>query len=364
MKIGIYARGLSEKVGGPKEYIKLMCESIIDTIPKEDQLFIFHNLKERYFKTKKINVKEIMIKSKNKIICDFIIAPRIINKYNLDVVWFPKNVIPFFIKTKKIVSILDLGYFLPELNAYPLLDTKYMKFMVRTSCKRADKIIAISQNTKKDIVNLLKINPNKIDVVYLAAGSKYKVIKDKKNLDMVKKKYNLSKKFILFTGTISPRKNLVRLINAFNKISEGIPHELIITGSKTWKDKEVTSLIENNKKVRRIGLVDDEDMPALYNLADIYIYPSLYEGFGLPILEAQACGCPVITSNTSSIPEVGGDSVLYIDPYSEDSIKNAILELSRNKKTKKKLLLDGFKNAEKFSWKKSSYKILKICEEF
>ncbi len=349
MKIGIYARGLSEKVGGVKQYIESMTKAIITNIDEDTELYIFHNCKKRQF-AGKTNVREIIFKSSNKMICDHILAPYYIKKLKLDVVWFPKNVIPFFVKAKKIVTVHDLAYFLPEYNAYPLIDTIYMKTMIKSSCKRADKIIAISKNTQKDIAHLLGIPVSKIDVIYEAADKKYRVINDKKELERIRKKYKLSREFILFTGGISPRKNLVRLMEAFNQISDKIPHDLILTGGKGWKNSKELELIKSNERIKKIGYVSDEDMPYLYNLADVYVYPSLYEGFGLPVLEAQACGCPVIASNVSSIPEVIDDSGIMIDPYDIAGLAGTIYKVLANMELREDLVKRGLERTKQFRW--------------
>lgn len=359
MRIGIYARGLSVKVGGVKQYIESMTKAIIENIDEDTELYIFHNCNSKKF-TDKTNVREIIFKSSNKMICDHVLAPYYINKLKLDVVWFPKNVIPYFVKAKKIVTIHDLAYFLPEYNAYPLVDTIYMRIMIKNSCKRADKIIAISENTKKDVIHLFGVPDKKIDVIYEAADEKYRVIKDKKGLERVRKKYNLGREFILFTGGISPRKNLVRLIEAFNQISDKIPHDLVLTGGKGWNNSRELELIESNERIKKIGYVSDEDIPYLYNLAEVYVYPSLYEGFGLPVLEAQACSCPLIASKVASIEDIGGKSVLYVNPYDVSDIKAALLKVGLDEDLRNGMAIKGFENVKRFCWNKSGAQLLEI----
>jgi len=359
MKIGIYARGLSQNVGGVKQYIESMTKAMIENIGKDMELYIFHNCKNRQF-TGNRNVREIILKSSNKMICDYILAPYYINKFKLDVVWFTKNVIPFFVNAKKIVTIHDLAYFLPEYNAYPLVDTIYMKIMIKSSIIRADKIIAVSENTKNDIIHLLDIPEGKIKVIYEAADEKYKIIKNKKGLEMVRKKYNLPERFILFTGGISPRKNLVRLIDAFNQISDKIPHDLVLTGGNGCRNSKELELIESNERIKKIGYVSDEDMSYLYNLAEVYVYPSLYEGFGLPVLEAQACGCPLIASKVASIEEVGGKNVLYVNPDDVSDIKGTLLKAIQDENLRNKMVKENFKNVKRFCWNKSSAQLLEI----
>lgn len=362
MKIGIYARGLSNKLGGVKEVIKLMCETLVHQIGPEDELFIFHNLKSAFFDTPKPRVTEIMLHCGSVFFCDYVLAPRAINQRNLDVVWFPKNVIPFFIKPKTVVTVHDLAYFLPEYRAYPFMDTLYMKIMIRRSCKRADRIVTVSHNTKSDVEKILHTSPRKIKVVHLGLDKKYRVIKDRASLQAVKEKYNLPDRFILNTGSITPRKNLLRLLLAFNAISATDPDiYLVLTGFISYKSERENKIIHQNPRIIKTGFVEDLDMPYLYNLAALYIYPSLYEGFGFPVLEAQACGCPVIAAHTSSIPEVGRDSVYYIrDPHRVEEIEAAMRHVLYDEGLRHQLIQKGHRNCAGFSWEKAGRDMLGI----
>ena len=362
MKIGIYARGLTEKSGGVKVYITELSKSIIKNASPKDELFIMHSSKNNIF-DKKTNLKEILFKTKSKILADFITGPKLINKYGLDVVLFPKDVIPYFIKAKKVVTIHDLAYYMPQFDAYKLFDTIYMKFMIKSSCKRADAIISVSENTKKDIIEILKIDKNKITPVHEGVDSKFKIIKDKNKLNSIKNKYNLDKEFIFYAGSISPRKNIKRLIKAFESIQKKTDLDLVITGNKLWNNVEEMELIKKNPRIKLLGFIPEEDLPTIYNLASIYVYPSLYEGFGLPILEAQASGCPIIASSASSLPEVAGKGgALFIDPYKEKEIAKAILKLDRDKSLRTKLTKYGLENVKNFSWEKAALETLQLLK--
>ena len=365
MRIGIYARGLSNKLGGVKEVIKLMCETIAHQIGPEDELFIFHNLKQTFFGTPKPRVTEILLHCSSVFFCDYVLAPRAINRRNLDVIWFPKNVIPFFIKPRTVVTVHDLAYFLPQYRAYRLVDTLYMKTMIRHSCKRADRIIAVSNNTKSDVENILHTAPQKVKTVYPGLDKKYQVIKDRAGLQAVKEKYNLPDWFILNTGSITPRKNLLRLLHAFNHLSAKNPDVyLVLTGFISYKSERENKIIHQNPNIIKTGFVEDLDMPYLYNLAALYVYPSLYEGFGFPVLEAQACGCPVIAAHTSSIPEVGRDSVYYIrDPHRVEEIGSAMRHVLYDEGIRQRLIQKGHRNCAGFSWEKAGRDMLAILRD-
>ncbi len=365
MRIGLYARPLSAIEGGVREFVESMTKALVRNLSSTDELYIFHNQAKKGFEIpEKANVREILLKSRSRFVCDFLWFPRLTWKYRLDVIWFPKNVIPFLIRSKAIVTIHDLCYFRPSYNAYPLIDTRYMTYMIKSSCKRADKVIAVSSHTKKDLVSILGMNAEKIRIIYEAVDhEKYRVINDQSQLDKVREKYDLGKKIILFTGSISPRKNLARLIEAFHMIMDRLPHDLVITGHKGWKNTKELLMIRQNRRVKKIGFVHEKEIACLYNLADMYVYPSLYEGFGLPVLEAQACGVPVIASNVTSIPEVGGDSICYVDPENIQSIAGGILKVSLDRQYRESLIQKGFENISHYSWDKGARALLKVCED-
>ena len=366
MKIGIYARGLSEKTDGSKEYIKLVCQNIGQVLPHGDTVWVIHNSRECLFDPD-TRVKEVRLPGANKLWCDFVLAPLLINRLKLEAVWFPKNVIPFGLKPsiRKIVSVLDLAHFYSELRAYDLKSTWYMKYMIRSSCQRADQIIAISRNTKKDLIGILRIPEKKIEVIPLAASSNYRCDITAAEVASVKKKYGLPSRYILFTGGNSPRKNLVRLIKSFNllRLPDNKPVHLVLTGGKGWRNEQILRIINSTSKVKRLGYVPDKDMPALYRMATVFAYPSLYEGFGMPILEAQASGVPVLSSRSSCLPEVGGDSVHYVDMYNISDIARGLSHLLVDQIERERLIKLGYKNIQRYSWQETARNILIILKD-
>ena len=193
----------------------------------------------------------------------------------------------------------------------------------------ADKIIAISEHTKKDLIHYYHCDPKKIVVTLLGVDERFKPLDDAARIDTAKKKYGITKKFIFNIGSIEPRKNISGLVEAYAMLPDQIQEEydLIIGGGKGWKNSTLYETVVRLKledRVKFIGFVDDEDLPYLYNGATIFVYPTFYEGFGLPVLEAMACGCPVISSNVSSIPEVVGAGGLLVNPEKTNEIAAAM----------------------------------------
>jgi len=259
--------------------------------------------------------------------------------------------------------ITDLAvYEMPEV--YKFSRVLLWKMQYRYLLKHTDKFIAVSEYTKNDINRFLGVPKDNIEVVYCSVDEKINKVNDEKTLLNVKEKYNLPEKYFLFIGNLNPRKNLVRLYKAFKdvKLRLNIPHKLVIAGEHGWKYKKVLNVLKKDEDVVFTGYIDEEDKSTLYTMADIFIFPSLYEGFGIPILEAQKCGVPVITSNVSAMPEVAGNGALTVNPYDVNDIAKAIEKIVSDEGLKKKLIKEGNKNIERFSWQESANKINKIIE--
>lgn len=240
----------------------------------------------------------------------------------LDVLFIPAHTSPLISKPnlKTVVTVHDLGSeYLPSMHQ--LKQRLYLSFMQKYQLKTATKIIAVSKATKTDLVNRIGINPSKVEVIY--EGYDQNLFQPVRNDVLV----NSLKPYYLFVGTVQPRKNIERLIKTIDKIRD---KKLVIAGSKGWLSDEIYQLpkklgIERN--IKFLGYIPDENLPALYSGAIALVFPSLFEGFGLPILEAQACGCPVVTSNTSSMPEVAGKGAILVDPYQIDDIVRGLERL-------------------------------------
>lgn len=240
------------------------------------------------------------------------------------------------------------------------------KWFLKKALKKADYVFTVSQNTRRDLMQSFNFEPKKIGITYCSADEEFRPI-PKATLTEFIKKTNLPTKFFLAVGTIIPRKNYLNLIKAFALIHERQPSwHLIIVGKDGWNHQEVYREIDQNylgKKVHVLGYLSTKSLVGLYNLATGFVFPSFYEGFGIPPLEAMKCGCPVIASSTSSIPEVVGDAALLVDPQNHTEIAGAMLKLISDEELREKLRSHGFNQAKKFSWSDSAKRIHEVIEQ-
>lgn len=277
----------------------------------------------------------------------------------VDVIHSPFYVPPHPRKIRTILTIHDLTSIL-----FPQFHTKYVRRLgveIRRSCRRIDKVIAVSENTKGDVVNLFGIPEEKVVVTHEAADEIFKPLKDAAKIASIKAKYKIPNEFVLFVGTLEPRKNIIALIKAFSLMKDKIEHKLVVVGKKGWLYTEIFEQVAKlgvEDRVVFTGYVPDEDLVWIYNACDVFVYPSVYEGFGLPVIEAMACGAPVITSNTSSLPEVAGNAAILVNPQNIDEISTNIMKVLEDDNLKKQLSQKGIEQAKKFSWKKTAEKTL------
>lgn len=364
MKIGI---DISQIVYGTgvSNYTKELVGNLIKTDKKNEYVLFGSSLRQKEKLFQFVNE----LKSKNKNVSSRILSfpPTLLN-----ILWNKLHIYPverFIGKVdifhcsdwteppsfaRKVTTVHDLTAFRFP-NFLPKKIIKTQKQRLKLAKNEGTHFIAVSESTKKELMHFLEIPEERIFVVYESTGIEFCVIKDRKKLKDVKKKYGLPEKFILGVATREPRKNLRMLVEAYRKLNVSDEIPLILAGKFGW-GKDVKEI----KGVKLLGYIPQDDLPALYNLATVFVYPSLYEGFGLPILEAMKCGCPVITSNVSSLPEVGGKAVLYVNPLDVEDIAKSIEILLYKDKMRERLRKDGLNQAKKFSWTKSAKQTLRV----
>ena len=265
-------------------------------------------------------------------------------------------------KAKTVAFVHDLTTLLfPENHVRSNVMLHNLRFR---NINKADAILTNSEHTKKDIIEHLKISPDKIFVTYLGADDIFVPSADS-DIAAIKMKYGIAAPYMLFVGTVEPRKNLKTLIRAFNNIKSGkdIPHKLVIAGRKGWKYEDIFSEIRKSaysSDIIYLDYIPESDLPGLMSGCDVFVYPSLYEGFGLPVLEAMKCGAPVITSNVSSLPEVGGNACIYIDPNDDKSLADNIYSVISDSALKKSMAEKGNFRAKDFSWDKCAEETMAV----
>lgn len=266
---------------------------------------------------------------------------------------------------KTLLTVHDLSFVRDPASAAPGL-LNYLNAVVPRSVKRAHHILADSRATKEDLQEIYRVPPEKITVLYSGVEARFRRASDAEQ-NAVRAKYQLgAEPFILAVGTLQPRKNYVRLIQAFASICyqpSTISHQLIIVGGKGWLFDAIFAEVERlglRERVLFPGFVADEDLPALYSAAHVFAYPSLYEGFGLPVLEAFACGTPVLTSTVSSLPEVAGDAALSVPPTDVTALAEALYRLTTDNALRAELIAKGLGRAQTFTWGRAAQELLKI----
>lgn len=274
---------------------------------------------------------------------------------------------PLFGKTRKIVTVYDLAFVEHPEAAVPSL-VAYLNKVVPESVAAADVVAAISHATKQTLIEHYNTPPEKITVIPCGVAPHFQRVTDTALLEATRQKFALKHPLVLSVGTLEPRKNHMGLIKAFNEArhDKNGPAMLAFAGGKGWLYEETQQLVADLKledQVRFLGRVSEQELLTLYSLADVFAFPSFFEGFGIPPLEAFACGTPVITSNTSSLPEVAGDAALLIDPHDPQSIAEAIVRILSNESLRADMIRKGYAQAQHYTWEKAAQKMLSIYQQ-
>ncbi len=282
----------------------------------------------------------------------------------LDLYHSPDFVLPPVRKAHTLLTVHDLSFMRhPDCSSPALLE--YLMDAVPRSVARADLVIADSENTRRDVIELLNVPAERTRVVYAGLEPSFRRVQDQAAVQAVLTRYGITPPYILTVGTLQPRKNLVRLIAAVNLLRQrhGLPHRLVIAGGKGWLYEEIIAAAhEAGDAVILAGYVADSALPALYSAADLFAFPSLYEGFGIPLLEAMGCGTPVLTSTASSLPEVAGDAALLVEPTDTGAIADGLWRLLSDTALRQTLVQRGHVRVERFTWPAAARELLAAYE--
>ncbi len=369
LRVGINARYIQRKVTGIEKYI-LQCLSLLSKIDSKNKYVLFFSNNFLPKLNLKPNFSRFITKFPTKsafarIIWEQFWLSREIRKEKINLFHGTSFVLPLFKPCRYLLTIYDLSYlYYPE--SYTFLNRLYYRLFLKHSVKMANRIIAISTAAKNEIVKEFGVSEKKIDIIYPAFDDDFAVMNKIVAKDFLSKNYHISEPFFLFVGSLIPRKNLVRIILAFNKIKDQSKHKLVVIGKKGWLYEEIFDTVKKlnlQSKVIFTNYVPEDDLPYFYNAATSLVFASLHEGFGIPILEAMACGCPVITSNKSSMPEVAGDSAILVDPLNIDDISAAMNKIISDEKLRIELIKKGLERVKLFSWEKSAQQLLDVYEK-
>ena len=383
MNIGIDVNCLIFEKAGIGRYTSSLLESLLK-IDKKNHYFLYASFVRKKAERRAI-IENLIRKVKAKNVtfrpislpaawCEMIsqtsFSYKKIIKDDLDLFFAPHYAgIPKNGFENMVVTIYDMVFVRFPEHRGKRLSNYYLK-RTKIAVENCECIIVPSESTKKDLIDFLGVDEDKIELIQLGAGPEFKVVANQKLANEVVKKYIPGQtKYILSVSTLEPRKNLDLIIKAFCLL----PHELqrqykiVLTGGRGWNNSLLRKTIQNYNLTDKIiftGFVPNEDLAYIYNKASVFVFPSLFEGFGLPPLEAMACGCPVICSNTSSLPEVVGKAAIQIDPTDEEKLARGLEKVLISAKTANVLSKKGLAQAKKFNWGKTAKATLKVFESF
>ncbi len=377
MRAGINAQLLylssSYRAAGISRYIHQLLAHLRLLASEEDRLVAFTGrwaLPPELAPTPHFRVKQSSLptwKPSVRIAWEQLLQPPAVAGERLDLLHSTSYVQPLLCPTRSVVTMLDLSFLrMPE--SFNRWNRVYLSTMARITAARCDRILTISESTRQDVIRFMGVPPSKVQVTYLGVDPVFRPQDDQALLARFRAERRLPERFLLYVGTLEPRKNVERLVEAYARArrEHQIPHKLVLGGAKGWLYERIFA------RVHELGLEEDvlfgsyipyDELPLWYNCADIFIYPSLYEGFGLPPLEAMACGTAVITSSVSSLPEVVGNAAVTVNPLDVDALAGAIAQLLDDDALRRRLEAEGPRQAARFSWKETAASTLRAYHQ-
>lgn len=376
MKIGIDGRSLNTN-RAIFRYTKNLLNSLSE-IDKENEYLLFMEGDQPLNEIKYLNlsINWRLVKAPHKMVLkDHFLFHNFIKRFNLDLFFHPDNTEFLSCHPRSVVAVHDLiPYLLPELSlsSNPLVRKRqdlYFYLQRKAIINSSSHIVTMSNNSKKDLVNIFGIKNDSISVTYESVEAAYRPVSKLETLETLEK-YGVSGDYIFCHSGFSPYKNVLRLVEAFFEFSKYNPGVLLVLGGAYQMDdsyyKEINGVLGKyllHDKVIFTGYIPEEQLPAIYSGALLFVYPSMYEGFGIPLLEAQACGVPVVCSNTASLPEVVGSSAVVFDPLSVADMAEKLAKVYANEGLRRELVEAGFTNVKRFSWERCARETLKVFED-
>jgi glycosyltransferase involved in cell wall biosynthesis len=314
------------------------------------------------------NFRRVAATSSNYSISEQFSIPRAVSREGVSLFHAPHYVLPPLVQCKSVVTIHDCIHLMFPQYLPNRLAPIYARASITLASKRATRVLTVSESSKRDILRFVDVPSDKIDVIYNAYDERFGVEPREEAVVRVRERYQLHDEFVLYVGNVKPHKNLERLIEAFHLVrNRGLDHlKLVLIGDEISKYASLRRAVHRHqlhKYVRFLGYLPEETLAVMYRLAGVFVFPSLYEGFGLPPLEAMASGTPVVTSNVSSLPEVAGDAALLADPYDPMAIADAIYLVLTDESVRRELRQKGLARAQQFSWEASVRRVHEIYRQ-
>jgi len=372
MRIGINTFALSERLGmaGSGRYVLGLIKGLV-SLNHGHELILFGNADNLDLLPQEncrcVDCGRLTTVRPLRLLWEQSALPLLARRHRIDVLHSPVFVAPLALPCASVVTILDMTWFtLPE--KHTRVKRAYFRKMIPPSVKRAGRIMAISEATKRDVVDVLGVSPGKVIVTLLGVDpNRFFPDATQGQGKRMMAQYGVCRPYVLYVGKLEPGKNLPILIEAFASIAERFSaHQLVLAGNPGWDYEtiyEAATRLPCRQRIRFTGFVDEDDLPALYAGADLFVYPSSYEGFGFPVLEAMACGTPVITSNISSLPELAGDAGLLVDPQDVDALAGAMRRVLVDDALRQQMRARGFEQARRFTWEETARRTLEVYED-
>jgi glycosyltransferase involved in cell wall biosynthesis len=366
MRIGIMLRSLDEH-GGIGVYTRYLTEELLDIDRDNQYVLLYRNPANIGRFARYGNVVERIVKAPNKALWDQIAIPYACWREKLDVIFHPKFTVPLLAPCKAVMVVHGADWFIPEYaRFYRRLDVAYIKAMLPLYCRRAAVVLSVSQLTTDHFNTILKLPPGKMRTVYFGPGKQFKRVKDQATLENVRLKYNLPDQFILTLSKYGGggRKNIEGVFRSYKIVHGKIPHKLVVGGKDCFRFRQDYKIPDDGygSDVMFPGWIDQADLPAIYSLADLYLYPSNLEAFPIPITEAMACGTPIITSKANGLEEIAGSAAVLINPDNPEEIADAVQRVLMAPEIQAHLSAAGLERSQRFSWNRCAKETLEIMQ--
>ena len=366
MRIGIMLRSIDEK-GGIGVYTRYLVEELLD-LDRDNHYVLFyrnHTNVGRFSDHK--NVTERLIKAPNKALWDQVGIPYACWQEKLDVLLHPKFTVPLFAPCRTVMVLHGAGWFKKEAKHFwNPVDLFYIRLLMPLYCRKAASILSVSELTTDTFNRVFDLTKGKIKTVYFGPGRHFEPVKDKARLQEIREKYHLPEKFILTLSGYDrgDRKNIRGILNAYKQYYGKTPHKLVIGGKDCHRFKQDYHIPDTGygKEILFTDWIEQEDLPSIYSMSDVFLYPSKHEAFPIPITEAMTCGTAIITSDANGLREIAGDAALFVNPDDHDEIARAISQVLSDNELRKCLSEKSLERAQYFSWSKCARTILEVLQ--